>query len=44
VRVINVASIAHLAARCGIQFDDLQSERNYDRWVAYGARELSRGT
>lgn len=34
--MVNVASVAHLFARKGIDFDDLMSERDYDRWVAYG--------
>ena len=36
VRVINVASIAHVFGR--INFDDLMSSRFYHPWVAYGER------
>ncbi|KAF8071115.1 RDH14 [Scenedesmus sp. PABB004] len=39
VRIVNVASTAHLFGR--IDFDDLMSERSYDRWRAYGQSKLA---
>jgi NAD(P)-dependent dehydrogenase (short-subunit alcohol dehydrogenase family) len=50
-RVINLSSQAHQIAFNGMNWDDLQSEKDYDPWKAYGqsklanvlfARELSR--
>lgn len=38
-RVVNVASNAHKFGR--IQFDDLQSERRYRRWAAYGQSKVA---
>jgi NAD(P)-dependent dehydrogenase (short-subunit alcohol dehydrogenase family) len=38
-RVVNVSSTAHRAGR--IDFDDLQSERRYSRWGAYGQSKLA---
>ena len=40
-RVVVVASLAHQFARGGVDFDDLQSERGYNRIVAYGRSKLS---
>jgi len=34
VRIINVSSAAHMFGK--MDFSDLQSERDYDRWRAYG--------
>jgi hypothetical protein len=34
VRIINVSSAAHMFGQ--MDFADLQSERDYDRWRAYG--------
>lgn len=34
VRIVNVASTAHMFGK--MDFDDLQSRNNYDRWRAYG--------
>lgn len=39
VRVINVSSLAHTFGR--INFDDLQSQKSYDPWVAYGQSKLA---
>eukprot|EP00878_Enallax_costatus_P009201 GHUV01009619.1.p1 GENE.GHUV01009619.1~~GHUV01009619.1.p1 ORF type:complete len:323 (+),score=85.49 GHUV01009619.1:886-1854(+) len=39
VRIINVASTAHVFGQ--INFGDIQSERNYDRWRAYGQSKLA---
>eukprot|EP00879_Flechtneria_rotunda_P021676 GHRR01022856.1.p1 GENE.GHRR01022856.1~~GHRR01022856.1.p1 ORF type:complete len:328 (+),score=65.48 GHRR01022856.1:56-1039(+) len=39
VRVINVSSAAHWFGQ--INFKDLQSEHNYDRWKAYGQSKLA---
>eukprot|EP00775_Hariotina_reticulata_P004467 gene4467-4723_t len=36
VRIINVSSAAHMFGK--MDFADLQSERDYDRWRAYGKR------
>jgi len=50
-RIVNLSSQAHQIAFEGMQFDDLQSQKEYDPWKAYGqsklanvlfARELSR--
>jgi NAD(P)-dependent dehydrogenase (short-subunit alcohol dehydrogenase family) len=38
-RVVNVSSTAHKFGR--IDFDDLQSERSYRRWRAYGQSKLA---
>jgi NAD(P)-dependent dehydrogenase (short-subunit alcohol dehydrogenase family) len=38
-RVVTVASIAHRTGR--INFDDLQGERRYFRWAAYGQAKLA---
>lgn len=38
-RVVTVASTAHKIGR--INFDDLQSERSYQRWRAYGQSKLA---
>ncbi|MGW0498024.1 SDR family NAD(P)-dependent oxidoreductase [Streptomyces sp. NPDC003007] len=39
-RVVTVSSLAH-RARAAIQFDDLQSERDYSRVAAYGQSKLA---
>jgi NAD(P)-dependent dehydrogenase (short-subunit alcohol dehydrogenase family) len=38
-RVVNVASLAHRSAR--IRFDDLQSDKRYSAWGAYGQSKLA---
>jgi NAD(P)-dependent dehydrogenase (short-subunit alcohol dehydrogenase family) len=38
-RVVNLASQAHRMGK--MNFDDLMSERRYDRWVAYGQSKLA---
>jgi NAD(P)-dependent dehydrogenase (short-subunit alcohol dehydrogenase family) len=38
-RVVTVSSTAHLIGR--IRFDDLQGERRYQRWLAYGQSKLA---
>jgi len=38
-RVINVSSAAHIAAR--LDFNDLQNERGYSGWKAYGQSKLA---
>jgi NAD(P)-dependent dehydrogenase (short-subunit alcohol dehydrogenase family) len=40
-RVVNVASIAHAFAIGGLNFDNLQMERRYNMWVAYGRSKLA---
>lgn len=40
-RVINLASAAHWFAVGGLNFDDLQSVRFYNVWVAYGRSKLA---
>jgi NAD(P)-dependent dehydrogenase (short-subunit alcohol dehydrogenase family) len=40
-RIVNVASTAHSAARKGIRFDDLQSERKYATMRVYGHSKLA---
>jgi NAD(P)-dependent dehydrogenase (short-subunit alcohol dehydrogenase family) len=40
-RVVTVSSAGHRFARAGIRFDDLQSERRYNRLVAYGQSKLA---
>uniref|UniRef100_A0A383WKH4 Uncharacterized protein n=1 Tax=Tetradesmus obliquus TaxID=3088 RepID=A0A383WKH4_TETOB len=39
VRIVNVASTAHMFGK--MDFDDLQSRNNYDRWRAYGQSKLA---
>ena len=38
-RVVNVSSIAHKPAR--VRFHDLQSEKKYNKWAAYGQSKLA---
>jgi hypothetical protein len=38
-RVVNVSSTAHKMGR--MDFDDLQSERGYRKWIAYGQSKLA---
>lgn len=38
-RIVNVSSLAHRLGR--IRFDDLQSRRSYNRWLAYGQSKLA---
>src|SRR5205823_6366401 len=38
-RVVTVSSTAHKIGR--IRFDDLMSERRYNRWLAYGQSKLA---
>jgi NAD(P)-dependent dehydrogenase (short-subunit alcohol dehydrogenase family) len=40
-RIVNVSSAAHSAARKGIPFDDLQSERQYRAMRVYGQSKLA---
>ncbi len=40
-RVINVASAAHWFAVGGLRFEDLQSVRFYNAWLAYGRSKLA---
>jgi retinol dehydrogenase 12 len=40
-RVVNIASTAHSFARGGMQWDDLQSGKNYRPFVAYGHSKLA---
>jgi NAD(P)-dependent dehydrogenase (short-subunit alcohol dehydrogenase family) len=40
-RVVNVSSHAHKSARRGLDFDDLQSERRYRPFDAYGKSKLA---
>ncbi len=40
-RVVTVSSVGHRFARNGIDFDDLQSEKNYSRVGAYGQAKLA---
>ena len=40
-RVINLASVAHWFAVGGLNFEDLQSVRFYNVWVAYGRSKLA---
>jgi NAD(P)-dependent dehydrogenase (short-subunit alcohol dehydrogenase family) len=40
-RVVTVSSVGHRFARNGINFDDLQSEKNYGRIAAYGQAKLA---
>lgn len=39
-RIVTVSSLGH-RARAAIDFDDLQSERRYDRFAAYGRSKLA---
>ena len=40
-RVINLSSSAHQIAFNGMNWDDLQSEKEYDPWKAYGQSKLA---
>jgi retinol dehydrogenase-12 len=40
-RVINLSSMAHQIAFDGMNWDDLQSEKEYDPWKAYGQSKLA---
>lgn len=40
-RIVNVASRAHQGARRGLPFDDLQGERHYSAFAAYGQSKLA---
>ena len=40
-RVINLSSQAHQLALQGMNWDDLQSEKSYDPWAAYGQSNLA---
>jgi len=40
-RIVNVASLAHWSAVGGLKFDNLQSIRHYNGWVAYGRSKLA---
>ncbi len=40
-RIVNVASAAHSAARHGMRFDDLQSEKRYRGMQVYGQSKLA---
>jgi NAD(P)-dependent dehydrogenase (short-subunit alcohol dehydrogenase family) len=40
-RVVNVTSVGHHAARRGMRFDDLQSERHYEAMEAYCRAKLA---
>jgi NAD(P)-dependent dehydrogenase (short-subunit alcohol dehydrogenase family) len=40
-RIVTVSSVGHRFARNGINFDDLQSEKNYGRIAAYGQAKLA---
>ncbi|MFN8049951.1 MAG: SDR family oxidoreductase [Acidimicrobiales bacterium] len=40
-RVINLASMAHWFAVGGLAFEDLQSVRYYNAWIAYGRSKLA---
>jgi len=40
-RVVTVSSVGHRFARGGIRFDDLQSDREYNRVRAYGQSKLA---
>lgn len=39
-KIISLSSSAHsiASAKGGVDFSDIQSERGYDAWKAYGAR------
>jgi len=38
-RIVNVSSLAHVGAK--INFEDINFEKNYMPWVAYGQSKLS---
>ena len=40
-RIVNTASAAHFRARDGLDFDDLQAERNYYYFTVYGRSKLA---
>ncbi len=40
-RIVNVASLAHWSAVGGLNFDNLQSGKRYNGWVAYGRSKLA---
>lgn len=40
-RIINLSSMAHTIAVGGLNFDDLQSTRHYNGWLAYGRSKLA---
>jgi NAD(P)-dependent dehydrogenase (short-subunit alcohol dehydrogenase family) len=40
-RIVNTASAAHHRARDGLDFDDLQAERNYHYFTVYGRSKLA---
>jgi NAD(P)-dependent dehydrogenase (short-subunit alcohol dehydrogenase family) len=40
-RIINHSSSAHMFATPGFVFDDLQSSKSYDPWVAYGNSKIA---
>lgn len=40
-RIVNTASAAHHRATTGLDFDDLQSERNYHYFTVYGRSKLA---
>lgn len=40
-RVVNVSSAAHMIARKGIDWDDVQGARKYSSWTAYGQSKLA---
>ena len=40
-RIVNLASSAHQFARSGMDFEDLQSEKAYSPWGAYGRSKLA---
>lgn len=40
-RVVTVSSVGHRFARNGIRFDDLQWEKSYNRYLAYGQSKLA---
>jgi retinol dehydrogenase 12 len=40
-RVVNVSSAAHMIARNGIDWDDVQGARKYSSWTAYGQSKLA---
>ena len=41
IRIVNVTSVGHHAARRGMRFDDLQSERHYEAMEAYCRSKLA---
>ena len=40
-RIVNVSSDAHKGAKAGLDFDDLQGQRNYNGWHAYQQSKLA---